>query len=147
MFWRKRGDIPVHHRSPAELREVLSRLAIKRIFFGHQSVGANILDGVADILREQQSAAVRVADASGAPEFTPGMLLHATVGTNGNPDSKMASFLQYLDAGVGSTADIAVLRCATSTSISSDRSQALFARYTAVAEGITENTLRCNSFM
>lgn len=68
--------------------EVVQKAASRRIFFGHQSVGANILDGVNDVtagrlrIREGRTAALLAS---------PG-LLHARLGENESPRSKLTAF-------------------------------------------------------
>ena len=51
----------------------IARLDSVRVFFAHQSVGDNIMDGVGALMKEIY------ADASG------GFLAHASLGVNGNP--------------------------------------------------------------
>jgi hypothetical protein len=85
--------------------EDIQRLASRRIFFGHQSVGADILDGVNDLtagklrIREGRSSELLA---------TPG-LLHARLGKNEAPRSKVQDFEAALDALDG-TVDIAFFK-------------------------------------
>ena len=65
------------------------RLASETIVFGHQSVGANLLDGVADLLSSRSDAALKVAPLESAAG--PG-LYHARIGSNGAPETKLADF-------------------------------------------------------
>ncbi|MEZ5417253.1 MAG: hypothetical protein R2708_07915 [Vicinamibacterales bacterium] len=86
----------------------LSTLAGRRVFFGHQSVGGNILDGVRDWQRDC-GVAWPIADASTAPQ-TSGALVHAAVGRNGDPASKRDDFRRLLDGGTLGRLDAAVLK-------------------------------------
>ena len=85
--------------------EVVQKAASRRIFFGHQSVGANILDGVNDVtagklrIREGRTAALL---------STPG-LLHARLGENESPFTKLHDFEAALDA-LGGQVDIAFFK-------------------------------------
>jgi hypothetical protein len=85
------------------------RLAAKRIYFGHQSVGRNILAGAADLLRENPQIRVQVKDVadSGA---TGGALYHWQVGRNTDPASKLADFAGFMQEGGGERADIAFFK-------------------------------------
>ena len=86
------------------------RLAQRRVYFGHQSVGYNILDGVADILRVQPFVRLRVVE-SMAPRPAEGpALVHSQVGRNCDPGSKMQSFADQVRSGTGSWADVAFFK-------------------------------------
>jgi hypothetical protein len=72
-----------------QLRTDLNTLQASRVFFAHQSVGGNILDGLASLAREggialRIDAPDQVAD---APGITQGI-----AGRNGHPDSKIQYF-------------------------------------------------------
>ena len=58
-------------------------LAERRLLFGHQSVGRNIVDGMVDLLAEHPEIPVVIAESRNfgrRPAF-----YHATVGRNGFP--------------------------------------------------------------
>src|SRR3954469_13552219 len=106
--------------------EELARVASRRIFFGHQSVGANILDGVNDVaqgklrIREGRSSALLAS---------PG-LLHARLGKNESPSSKVKDFEAALDS-LGGAVDIAFFKfCYVDFDASTDVEQ-LFTEYMA----------------
>lgn len=83
-------------------------LATHRVFFGHQSVGGNLLDGVRDWLA-MSGVAWPVVEPSEAPR-EGGALIHAAVGHNGQPATKCADFRRLLDAGTLGRVDVAVLK-------------------------------------
>lgn len=96
--------------TPTDASEALRKLAQRRIFFAHQSVGGNILEGL------QQAAVssgvnLRVveAPAAGAPA-APGTVLHALVGDNGQPDRKLDDFERLLDGGLAAQVDVALVK-------------------------------------
>ena len=92
----------------ADTRADLSALTNQRVFFGHQSVGGNILDGVNDWLRE-----TGLAWPVSTPETASrdgGALLHAKVGQNGDPRSKCDAFRQLVDGGTLGRLDVATLK-------------------------------------
>ncbi len=98
--------VPVPTRS--DLTETAkARLATKRIFFGHQSVGGNILDGLADLVREEPALDLRVVGLDGIPNTVGGFFAHARVGQNGHPAAKTDEFARLLDEGLASRIDIA----------------------------------------
>lgn len=92
----------------ADTRGHLAALADRRVFFGHQSVGGNILDGVGDWLRDT-GVAWPIAEVGAAPG-DGGALIHAVVGRNGDPRSKCEDFRRLLDAGAPGRVDVAALK-------------------------------------
>ena len=73
-----------------------------RVFFGHQSVGDNILDGVRQIAPE-----LRIVRAE-APVATPA-IIESLIGRNGAPESKLAHFARVMQA-MGDQVDVAMMR-------------------------------------
>lgn len=91
------------------------RFAGKRVFFGHQSVGANILDGLAAAYREHSTPAPAVIDVTGssagaAVPASGGVIAHAFIGSNGDPAGKMRDFDARLRAGLAGHVDVAVMK-------------------------------------
>ena len=91
-------------------RESWAKLAGKKIFFGHQSVGYNIVDGIADILDERDYIKLDIVEARGPAGFDKPVFAHAQVGRNTDPASKIESFREVMDAGVGDKVDIAFFK-------------------------------------
>jgi len=116
------------HAADGALRADLELLAAKRIYFAHQSVGANILEGLGQLSRDA-GAAVRIVQTARAAELPAGTFGHFFVPENGEPLKKLANFEAAL--GSGSKADIALIKfCYVDFDASTDPS-ALFARYQA----------------
>lgn len=120
--------------SMEQLHSDLEFLAGSRVFFGHQSVGENILDGIRD-LAQKAGVALRVeaVEAGGEAPEGPG-LFHARVGANLDPDSKIAAFSAALDRAGEPGYDLAVLKfCYVDLDDESreQQPQALFAHYLA----------------
>jgi hypothetical protein len=107
------------------LRTDLERVARERIYFGHQSVGANLLQGVAE-LAAQAGVSVRIVRADRASDAPPASFGHTFVAENGRPLEKLESFRTALGAA---PVDIALLKfCYVDIGPDTDV-QALFARY------------------
>jgi len=104
------GDARPHPGPPplAGEGEALRRVAQRRILFGHQSIGANILDGIARLAREQQAAGLRIAPADASLDGPA--IAHLLIGQNGRPLSKIAHFDQLLSTAVGDWAEIAFFK-------------------------------------
>lgn len=74
--------------TPAEWQ----RLAERRLFFGHQSVGGNLIEGVTELLRDNPAIPLRVVETKDPAQMTAPAIYHAHVGANFDPDSKLADF-------------------------------------------------------
>lgn len=98
----------VPYQPPTASAEQLHAVSHARVFFAHQSVGSNIVDGV---------PAVYQAKNLPAPEFTQlaaagadDNLLEVQIGENGDPLGKIAEFDELIRSGLGNTINVAVLK-------------------------------------
>ena len=80
------------------LKADLHAVSSARVYFGHQSVGGNIMDGLEDLQRQLGQPVVRVGElgALDAP-VGQGILLHTAIGKNEDPGSKCEDFRRVLD--------------------------------------------------
>jgi hypothetical protein len=114
--------------SDKALRAELALLATKRIYFAHQSVGANILQGVAE-LAQGAGVPLRIAQARRATEVPARTFGHFFVPENGAPLEKLVNFEVALGASSG--IDIALIKfCYVDVDAGTDAA-ALFAHYQA----------------
>ena len=86
------------------------RLSEKKIYFGHQSVGLNIIEGIGDLTSDNPEIKIDVRRTEGVPQFNGPGLLHGLVGENMNPQSKIDAFSEIVDGGVGDDADVAFFK-------------------------------------
>jgi hypothetical protein len=79
-------------------RADLDLVAGARVYFGHQSVGANIVLGLTDLQGQLDRSVVRVVELRGpaAPD-RGGVFLHSAIGCNEQPGSKCEGFRRVLD--------------------------------------------------
>ncbi len=118
--------------APADpaLRSELERIGAMRTYFGHQSVGYNIVDGIAD-LSAQAGVAVPIAEVSDSLAGAPAAFLHGRVGENGAPVRKLEAFARVLGAAPSSGVDVALVKfCYVDFGAGSDP-RAIFGRYQA----------------
>jgi hypothetical protein len=86
----EQSTLPKH-----DLKADLEVLAKARIYFGHQSVGRDILEGVASLAQEQ-GVKLRIVEAPlGLEDSLPG-IIHSKVGRNHEPQTKCAAFEKFL---------------------------------------------------
>jgi hypothetical protein len=114
-FWDPKPSFEAASNDGASLTEpaAIETFAQERIFFGHMSVGNNILSGL------QQVRAIHDVDLPEAVEIEPGeapslppggMMVHAQIGENRDPSGKFANFERTLRAGVADQVDVAALK-------------------------------------
>lgn len=114
----------------AALRELCTR----RVFFGHQSVGGNILDGVRDWLHDS-GVPWPIVEPDQAPG-EGGALIHAAVGQNGQPATKCADFRRWLDGGTLGRVDVAVLKFCYVDVQRDDEASPLLSEYRSTLEDL-----------
>lgn len=137
------GDLtmPANDRSPPTHRfedvtpAQWEALAARRIFFGHQSVGNNIVAGIESVMEEHPGIGLRVAETTElSAQGEPG-LYHARIGRNGDPASKADAFEGVALAG---RPDLAMLKyCYVDVNVETDP-DALFADYVRRIETLRE---------
>lgn len=122
---------PVQRSTIADVPDsAWAALAAKRVYFGHQSVGVNIMDGVAAVLAAEPRLGLRVVTGE-ADLATGGAFLHGPVGRNGDPGGKTDDFAARLDGPLAGRVDIAFHKyCYVDVTAASDV-PALFDRYRA----------------
>jgi hypothetical protein len=114
----------------------LERVAAARVYFGHQSVGANIVAGIEDLQRGLERPILRVAE-QGVLEVLDdrGVFLHSTIGRNQHPDSKCDDFGHVLDQLRGRL-DVALFKfCYVDFTDTSDAG-AIFAAYAQTMDNL-----------
>lgn len=117
--------------APEPTTAQLDALTQTSVLFGHQSVGANILDGVAGVYDNAGKAPPRITEAGGEATSAPG-IVHAYVGVNGDPLGKFAAFRELVDGAAGENTAVAVVKlCYTDITASTDAAR-VFDAYTAL---------------
>jgi hypothetical protein len=85
-------------------------LAQQRIFFGHKSVGVNIVEGLHAVMAERPAIKLNIRETSAPEDLSGPVFAHSPIGTNKDPGSKIARFREIMDSGVGQAADIAFFK-------------------------------------
>jgi hypothetical protein len=115
-----------------------AKLAEKKIFFGHQSVGYNIIDGITEIINERDYINLNVIEACEPSVFDQPVLAHSQVGMNTKPFSKIERFVEIMDSGVGSKVDIAFFKFCYVDIMRDSDPQEIFNGYNDALEGLKE---------
>ena len=85
-------------------------LASKRMYFGHQSVGFNIIAGVNDILERNSFINLDIKDLDKVEDLSKPFLAHSAVGRNRFPDEKVSAFSEVMLSDFGGHVDVAFLK-------------------------------------
>jgi hypothetical protein len=86
------------------------RLSAKRIFFGHQSVGYNMIEGMTELMKTNPQIGLNIVRTSDPARFNVPLFAHSEVGQNGDPVSKIEDFSKFMEKGLGNKIDIAFLK-------------------------------------
>ena len=119
-------------------REYWAKLAEKKIFFGHQSVGYNIIDGITDITNERDYIKLNVIEEREPSAFEKPVFAHSQVGMNTKPFSKIERFVEIMDSGIGSKVDIAFFKFCYVDIMRDSDPQKIFNDYSAALEGLKQ---------
>lgn len=92
---------------PRSAWEVLST---KKIYFGHQSVGFNIIDGIRDVMKENPFIKLTIKETNDPKDFEKPIFAHSRIGQNTNPNSKCDAFSECMQKGIGKNVDIAFFK-------------------------------------
>lgn len=117
----------VPYEAPTASDEDLADVADATILFAHQSVGLNILDGMASVYADRGMTAPQVVDVSGGG--APGSVMHVRIGENQDPLGKIEAFDALIRSGVGDQIDVAVLKLCYEDIREGDDPEAVFAAY------------------
>lgn len=90
-------------------QKTLERASKSRVFFTHQSVGSNTLEGLGALL---QASGIRWPVVAAGEDAVPDgpALIHATPGQNGDPKSKMDGFAVMLATLKGTRPELAFMK-------------------------------------
>ena len=113
--------------------DVVQQVASRRIFFGHQSVGADILAGVNEVAQGK----LRIREGRNASLLSAPGLLHTRIGQNETPASKIQDFEVAVDSLAGAGAIAFFKFCYVDFTASTDV-ESLFADYLATFERLQQ---------
>lgn len=89
----------------------LEELQQMRVFFGHRSVGRNILEGIEDLSEATGvSIDIREADDAAVAARSAHTILHAGIGENRRPQTKIDHFARLMRAGLAEQVEVAFMK-------------------------------------
>lgn len=104
------SDQPVILKSSAITPEQWRTLSSKKIYFGHQSVGFNIMDGIKEIMKKNPAIRLNLRETKDPGEFKTGIFAHSPNGENLHPKTKVDAFVKTMTSGLGRSVDIAFFK-------------------------------------
>lgn len=113
----------------AIVAEDLTDAAHTRVFFGHQSVGMNVLDAVPGVYADRGISAPPIEQGRTEPGSNGGFIAHQFIGENGKPLLKLEDFDRAMRGGMGRHVDVALMKFCYVDITTSTNVDALFARY------------------
>ena len=87
-----------------------NELANKKIYFGHQSVGFNIVSGITKIMQQVLAIKLNIEETKNPRDFNETIFAHSRVGMNKKPLSKIDDFKRIIESGIGDKVDIACFK-------------------------------------
>ncbi|GAM10589.1 hypothetical protein OR1_02878 [Geobacter sp. OR-1] len=115
----------------------LEKVRSLRVYFGHQSVGKNILDGLQALGVENASYKLNIVETDSPENVTGPMFAHFRVGANMTPDSKIESFREHVLKS-GNAVDLAFFKfCYVDVGADTD-GEALFEKYQKMMSAIRQ---------
>jgi len=107
---RKTLETTVLANPPALSDQQLASLATKKIFFGHQSVGNNVVQGIRDLMRADPRLKINIVKSADPQLVSAPAFVEFEIGRNGDPQSKNEAFNAILDKGMGAQGGIAMFK-------------------------------------
>jgi len=86
------------------------KLSQKKIFFGHQSVGNNIIDGINKIELKKPYIHLNIVRTKNKSDFNKPVFAHFAIGKNDYPLTKIKDFIQIMDNVLGNKVDICFMK-------------------------------------
>lgn len=129
--------LPTAALQEADLTDQQARtLSTQKVFFGHQSVGENIIQGIQEMMASDPRLRLNIVD-SRNPEAVPApAFVESHIGQNTDPRSKNSDFLAMMNQGF---AGIAMLKyCYVDIGEATDAQQ-MFNSYQAMIEEVRRN--------
>jgi hypothetical protein len=128
--WNTEKPTPIQGNvASAIMTEDLTAVAHTRVFFGHQSVGMNMLNAIPGIYTGHGISAPPIEQVRAEAAPNGGFIAHQFIGENTKPFLKIEDFNRTMRDGMGRRVDVALMKFCSLDITSSTDVDALFARY------------------
>lgn len=116
----------------------LQRLAKAKIYFGHMSVGRNIIEGVKELQRDYPKLKLNITEIDGSDPLEGAVFAHGPIGENHRPMAKIDDFSKKIRNGLGNTANIAFFKFCYIDMMADQQVEGVFARYKSTMEALSK---------
>jgi len=90
--------------------ESWQKLSQRKIYFGHQSVGFDIISGIGDVMKDNPQIRLNIVETENPMDFGAPLFAHSPVGKNTDPKSKCDAFAKSMNDGLGEKAEVAFFK-------------------------------------
>jgi hypothetical protein len=124
-----------------DLAAQLETLQGAAIYFGHNSVGSNMVEGLYALVGENAGPEPTIVGTSDPAQVSAGVFAHSGIGGNGDPAAKIATFRTLMTGALGGKVDVGFMKfCFVDFETAAWDSQAnvdaLFADYQAMVAAV-----------
>jgi len=88
----------------------IDKVSTRKIYFGHQSVGNNIISGLQKLINNNSKVQLNIVETDRPSDFSEPIFAHSKVGRNMDPLSKINDFSKKIESGIGGKSDIAFFK-------------------------------------
>ena len=107
----------------------LAKVSLTKVFFGHQSVGMNVLSGVPGVYAAHHMTVPAIEQGGTRPGADGGFVGHVFIGENEKPLLKIQDFGANMSSGIGQQVDVAMMKLCYVDIMSNTDVGTLFAAY------------------
>lgn len=93
-----------------EFIDDLKSLQRKKIYFAHQSVGKNILQGLEELVSQQSEVKFSLIDLDAVDTLPEHFFAHSRIGANADPEGKCDDFFNVIDKRFSGKLDIGIMK-------------------------------------
>jgi len=108
------GSETLENKSTASLNTLSDQqaatLAAKKVFFGHHSVGNDIIQGIRELASADPRLNLKIVKSPDPQAVAGAVFVEFEVGQNGDPLSKLNAFVAILNKGMGAQGGIAIFK-------------------------------------
>ncbi len=94
----------------SELAKDIEIVSKENIYFGHRSVGENIISGIKEIVFKNEPGKLLIHKIDSAADFSNYYFLDSNIGKNGNPESKIEEFKAVINKLADKNLNIAMMK-------------------------------------
>src|ERR1035437_2161318 len=119
-----------------EIDKKIKAISQKNIYFGHRSVGENIISGLNKIISENMQNGLKIEELKNSSKFEGNYFVHSNIGHNGDPQSKFDEFARIVTNLANKKLDIAMMKLCFVDITKNTNIDDIFKSYVAMVESL-----------